>query len=56
MNWNVFWGYNPQPHLVAADIQDLDKNIFANDNLLIFLTGQYQHFQIPLEKMGLRDL
>src|SRR5262245_41370854 len=43
MHRNLGWGINSQPHLVAADIDDRDDNVVANNDAFVSLSGQDEH-------------
>src|SRR3954468_5225951 len=43
MDADLFWGIDPQTHLVAADINHGNLDVVADHDRLVALTGQHQH-------------
>src|SRR5262245_7321016 len=43
MHRDLGWGIDPQPHLVAADIDDRDDNVVANNDAFVSLSGENEH-------------
>jgi len=35
MDRDHFWRVNPQPHLVASNLDDRDRDVVADDNLFV---------------------
>jgi hypothetical protein len=42
-NWNVFWGVNAEPNLVALDSNHGDRDAGTNADFFSRLSGQNKH-------------
>jgi hypothetical protein len=43
MHRNFFRRLDTEPHLVATDFNDDDRDVVVDDDALVFLPRQYQH-------------
>ena len=48
MNRNVLWRFNSKSDSISTNFQNGDFDVVGQDNLLVFLTANDQHSNLPL--------